>query len=182
MASLKRKTLYRVLQISALGVAGLDLLVYLAVARPLAIGVDDQHDSFLAARQDVAMKHAKVAQLQKELTELPQTNKEMNQFLADHVPERRRGYSRAAGLVNKLTQDSGVQLDQVAYRLDDNPKLPLEKLGISVKVEGPFESLQNFTHALETSDDLLTVRGVILQPGDNGSLALRLLAELYVSR
>jgi len=181
MAKLRRKTLYRVLEAAALGLAALDLVVYVAVARPLQDAVKSQQERFSEIRRQVRLSEARVVRLQGELAALPVTSKEMKQFLTDHVPPRRRSYSRAAGLVHKLTQDSGVQLKQVAYRLDPNTKEPLERLGILVNVEGPFESLLRFMHSLETTDNFLLVRGIIFQPGDNGGLALRLLAELYVA-
>jgi len=181
MGKFRRKTLYRILEAAALGLAAVDLVIYLAVARPLQDAVQSQQERFSEVRRQVRLSEGRVTQLQDELETLPATGKEMKQFLTDHVPQRRRSYSRAAGLVHKLTQDSGVQLKQVAYRLDPNAKEPLERLGILVNVEGPFESLLRFMHSLETTDNFLLVRGIIFQPGENGGLALRLLAELYVA-
>jgi Tfp pilus assembly protein PilO len=181
MLKLRRKTLYRILEAAALGVAALDLVMYLGVSRPLAIAVEDQQESFAAARLQVKQTQARIAQFQKELTALPRTRQELDQFLQDHVPQRRKAYSRAAGLVHKLTQDNGIQLTRVAYRPEGRPGEPLEQLGISVTVQGPFEGLQRFTHDLETAPDLVIVRGIIFQPGETGGLALRLLADLYVN-
>jgi hypothetical protein len=181
MARLRRKTLHRILEAAALGMAALDLLFYVAVARPLADGVRDQQTRFAEARLQVRLIQARISEAQDELNQLPSTDAAMKKFLEAHVPPRQRGYSRAAGLVHKLTDDSNVQLKRVAYRLTVDPKEPLERLGIQVSVEGPFEGLLKFTHSMETTDNLLLVRGVILQPGDSGGLGLRLLAELYVT-
>ena len=181
MARLRRKTLHRILEIAALGMVALDLVFYLVVARPLAGGVRDQQERFAAARVQVHLIQTRIGQAQDELNALPSTDAAMKKFLENHVPPRQRGYSQAAGLVHKLTEDSNVQLKRVAYRLTVDPKEPLERLGIQVSVEGPFEGLLKFAHSLETTDDLLLVRGVIVQPGDNGGLGLRLLAELYVT-
>ncbi len=181
MAKLRRKTLLRILETAAFGMVALDVLFYLAVARPLADGVRDQQQRFADARQQVHLIQARIGQAQDELNALPSTDAAMKKFLQAHVPPRQRGYSRAAGLVHKLTDDSNVQLKGVHYRLTVDPKEPLERLGIQANVEGPFEGLLKFAHSLETTEDLLLVRGVILQPGDNGGLGLRLLAELYVT-
>ena len=181
MTRLRRKTIYRILEAAALGLAALDLVLYLGVSHPLAIAVEDQHQTFSTTRVQVKQTQARLARLQKELTALPETRQQLDQFLRDHVPPRRKAYSRAAGLVNKFTQDAGVELSRVAYRPEGRPTEPLEQLGISVTVQGPFEGLQRFTHALETAPDLLIVRGAIFQPGETGGLALRLLADLYVN-
>jgi Tfp pilus assembly protein PilO len=180
MPSFTRKKLVRAIQSAAVAVLALDLVVYLAVVRPLSNTAADEQRRFVSSRQGILRTQASIAQLQRELTLLPATDKDLQEFLDQHVAPRRRGYSRAAGLVHQLTQDSQVNLKQVAYRLESDPKEPLERLGIQVNVEGPFESLLHFTHALETSSDFLLVRGVIIQPGESGGLSLRLLAELYV--
>jgi len=181
MFKLRRKTLYRILEAAALGLAALDLVMYLGVSRPLASGVKDQQDAFSATRIQVKQTQARIAQFQKDLAAVPETRKELDQFLHNHVPQRRKAYSRAAGLVHKLTQDAGIQLTRVAYRPEGRPSEPLEQLGISVTVQGPFEGLQRFTHDLETAPDLVILRGAIFQPGETGGLALRLLADLYVN-
>jgi len=159
----------------------LDLALYLAVARPLQSAVESEQADFSAGRQEAKLTEGRIAKDQTELATLPVTERELKQFLTDHVPQRRRGYSRAAGLVHQLTQDSGVQLKQVAYRLDPNSKEPLERLGVMVNVEGSFESQLKFVHSIETTNDFLIVRGIIFQPGESGGLALRLLAELCVT-
>ncbi len=181
MGKLRRKALYHILEAAALGLAALDLVLFLGVSRPLAIAVEDEHQAFRAARLQVKQTQGQIAKFQKELDALPQTRHELDQFLQDHVPPRRKAYSRAAGLVEKLTQDASVELMRVAYRPEGRPAEPLEQLGISVTVQGPFEGLQHFTHSLETASDLVIVRGAIFQPGETGGLALRLLADLYVN-
>lgn len=181
MARLRRKTLHRILEIAALGMVALDLLFYLVVARPLADGVKDQQQRFAEARLQVRLIQARIGQAQDELNALPATDAAMKKFLEAHVPPRQRVYSRAAGLVHKLTGDSNVELKRLAYRPPLDTKEPLQGLGIQINVEGPFEGLLKFAHELETTDDLLLVRGVILQPGENGGLGLRLLAELYMT-
>jgi Tfp pilus assembly protein PilO len=181
MAKLRRKTIHRILEAAALGLAALDLVVYLGVSHPLAIAVRNKQETFAATRLQVKQTQTRIAQFQKELAALPLTRQELDQFLQDHVPRRRKAYSRAAGLVHKFTQDASIELTHVAYRPEGRPTEPLEQLGISVTVQGPFEGLQRFTHALETAPDLLIVRGVVFQPGETGGLALRLLADLYVN-
>jgi Tfp pilus assembly protein PilO len=178
---IKRKALYRIIEISALSLVVLDLIVYLAIARPLNSSVLTEQDRFSDSRQQVRLSEARIALYQKELAEMPVTQKEMKAFLEENVPARRRGYSRVSGLVHKLTQDSNVQMDQLAYRLEMEPKDPLQRLEFQVKVTGPFEALLRFTHALETSSDLIQVRGLIFQPGETQGLSLRILADAFVT-
>ena len=178
---LKRKTLHRILETAALSLVALDLIAYLVIARPLANSVSSEQERFSESRQQVSLSEARIALYQKELAAIPTTEKEMKSFLEEHVPSRRRGYSRVSGLTHKLTQESNVQLEQLAYRLELEPKDPLQRLEFQVKVTGPFEALLRFTHALETSSELILVRGLIFQPGETQGLGLRMLADAYVT-
>lgn len=181
MARITRKKLARFVEGVALSLAGLDLIVYLAVARPLASAVATKQQEFSASRRSIRASEVRLAKLSQSIAELPSTDEQVKQFLSDHVPPRRRGFSRAAGLVRQITQDSGVQLTGVSYRLETEHKEPLQRLSVQVNVRGPFQSLLHFTHALETAKDFVLVRGLTLQPGEGGTLALRLVADLYVT-
>jgi Tfp pilus assembly protein PilO len=181
MARIRRKKLERVIEVVALSLAGLDLVVYLGVARPLSSAVASKQQAFSASRRSIRMSEVRSAKLSQSLAELPSTDEDIKQFLSEHVPPRRRGFSRAAGLVRQITQDSGVQLTGVSYRLETERKEPLQRLAVQVNVRGPFQNLLHFTHALETAKDFVLVRGLILQPGETGGLALRLVADLYVT-
>lgn len=181
MARIRRKKLERVIEVVALSLAGLDLVVYLAVARPLSSAVASKQQAFSASRRSIRMSEVRLAKLSQSLAGLPSTDEDIKQFLSEHVPPRRRGFSRAAGLVRQITQDSGVQLTGVSYRLETERKEPLQRLAVQVNVRGPFQNLLHFTHALETAKDFVLVRGLILQPGETGGLALRLVADLYVT-
>lgn len=178
---IRRKTLLGIIEKVAVGLVLLDAVLYFAVVRPLDAAVDRERQSFQSARRSLQADDVRLESLEKAQATLPSTAKEMQDFLKQHVPPRRRGFSRAAGLVRERTQQSGVQLSGVGYRLYLSKKEPLERLGIVVEVEGAFPSLLKFTHAMETSSDLLLVRGFLLQPGQTGTLSLRLAADLYVT-
>jgi len=181
MARFRRKKVERVIEIVALSLAGLDLVVYLAVARPLSSAVAAKQQAFSAARRNIQMSEVRLAKLSQSLAALPSTDEDIKQFLNDHVPPRRRGFSRAAGLVRQITGDSGVQITGVGYRLETQRKEPLQRLGIQVNVHGQFQNLLRFTHALVTAKDFVLVRGLAFQPAEAGGLALRLAADLYVT-
>jgi len=178
---MRRKTLLGIIEKVAAGLVLLDAALYFAVVRPLDAAVGRERASFQSARRSLQADEAKVAALETARATLPATGREMQDFLKQRVPPRRRGFSRAAGMVRELTQQSGVQLSGVGYRLYLSKKEPLERLGIVVEVEGAFPSLLKFTHAMETTSDLVLVRGILLQPGETGTLSLRLAADLYVT-
>jgi len=100
MARFRRKKVERVIEIVALSLAGLDLVVYLAVARPLSSAVAAKQQAFSAARRNIQMSEVRLAKLSQSLAALPSTDEDIKQFLNDHVPPRRRGFSRAAAVAH----------------------------------------------------------------------------------
>ena len=58
----------------------------------------------------------------------------------------------------------------------------MDRLGISLTAQGLYPSLVHFARQLETASDFIVVREFNLQQGRGGALALRLSADLYLSR
>jgi hypothetical protein len=169
----------RVLERVAVALVGLALTAWIAVVRPLEDKLLTEQQTYRNARQQKLVEEARVIRLEK----IPVTDAdaELKGFVSEHMPPRRRSFSKAADLVRRLTEESGVQLSGVSYRLGELKGEPLERLGIEVNVQGPFPSLLGFAHAVETSSDFLVLRGFSLENGDGGTLALRIRADLYVS-
>ena len=119
-------------------------------------------------------------QLEKFREALPGADKRIAEF-EDYTPSRRRGFSRAAHLIRQVSEDSGVQLNSVAYRLDTTHKEPLERLGLDISVNGSFSNLLKFAHGMETAKDFIVIQQFSFEPGDENSLALRLGADLYLT-
>ncbi len=180
MRKSRRKRFIRISEGVALGLVFLDLMLWVALVRPYEEKAAREQQRFETARRQLQEQKARVAQLEKIQT--TGTDSELSDFLRQHVPPRRRSFSRAARLVRRLAQESGVELSSgVNYRLSPTKDEPLERLGVEVSVQGPFPSLMNFAHALETTSDFILVRSFSFEVGDGGALALRLAADLYVT-
>ncbi|HZP00124.1 MAG TPA: type 4a pilus biogenesis protein PilO [Terriglobia bacterium] len=180
MSTIRRKLLTRILERVAVGLVLLDLVLYLAAVRPLDTLTRNEWNRMTATRQHVQKLENEVARLEDYQRDLPRTLKQIQAFQHDHVPPRRRGFSRAARLVRQLTEQSGLQLAGVAYKLNPAKNDPLERMGIEVNVAGPYPNLLKFSHALETSSDLILLRDFTFSPIEAGGLELRLTADLYL--
>ena len=169
----------RILERVALTLVLLVFGMWLGVIHPFEDKLLAEQHAFRTARQQKLATEARVARLEK----IPVTDAdaELKGFVSEHMPPRRRSFSKAADLVRRLTQESGVQLSGVSYRLEEVKGEPLERLGIEVGVQGSFPSLLGFAHAVETSSDFLVLRGFSLETGDGETLALRMAADLYVT-
>ncbi|MBZ5544712.1 MAG: type 4a pilus biogenesis protein PilO [Acidobacteriia bacterium] len=177
----RRKTLIRVLEIAAAGVVALDVVLYLALVRPLRSLREGEEASYAATRDRLRDGKARVARLEKFKATLPDAEEQLTAFFKDHVPPRRRGFSRAARLVRELAEQAGVQVTGITYKLGHGKDEPLERLALDVEVEGPFASLLKFAHALETADDFIALRDISFQPVEGGTLTLHVGADLYLT-
>lgn len=175
-----RKAVIRVIEGLAVALVVLDLGVYLALVRPLGRMRAREETLFSATRTRVREANARVARLEQFQSAVPESEGQLNSFLKSHVPSRRQGFSRAARLVRRLTEQSGLGLSSISYKLDSSRDDPLVRLGLEIDVEGPFPSLMNFAHALETTSEFVVVRGFAFDPVEGGAVALRLDADLYL--
>lgn len=181
MGKSRRKTLIRMVEGVAVGLVLLDAALYFALVRPLRSMRTAEEVRYSATRERVRELKLRAARLEKFQTGVPETEEQLSAFMRSHIPPRRQGFSRAARLVRRLTEQAGVELSGVAYKLDSAADDPLERLGIEVEVAGPFSSLLNFSHALETASDFMVVREFAFEPAEGGGVALRLGADLYLT-
>jgi len=177
----RRKKIVRLFEAAALLVVALDLAVYFLVVRPLHAKVTQAEQSYHQASMRLQFQKTQVARLEKFQAALPVANNKLKDYLEHHVPPRDRVFSDAMHLVRVLTQKSGVQLDNLSYKLSSEKDEPFDQLGLDVTVEGPFANLLRFAHSLETSDDLILVRNFSFSSGEGNTVNLRVGGVLYLT-
>ena len=180
MPQSRRRVLAQKLLKAILVLVLLDTLVYFALDRPLAAWVRDRQERFTAIRLAWLQEKVHAAGLEKRALALPAADEQIDAFVRKRIPPRRQGFSRAERLVQRLSQETGVQLDGLSYRLEEKKAVPLAQLEINVSVQGDFPKLLAFAHGLETSQDFVLVKGFKFEPMDQGVLGLHLTAELYL--
>jgi Tfp pilus assembly protein PilO len=181
MKRLRRRKIIRFFEIAALGAVCLDLVFYMVAVRPVRREVVRNENSYRQASLQFRQRELRVAHFEKVQKELPVADDKLKNFIHEHVPSRRMIFSDAARLVRVLTQQSGVKLDNVSYKLSSEKGEPLEQLGLDVTVEGSFQNLLKFAHSLETADDLILVRNFSFAGGQAGSVSLRIGGILYIT-
>ncbi|MGH9398116.1 MAG: hypothetical protein ACRD18_14850 [Terriglobia bacterium] len=181
MSQQRRKTWTRTAAKVILIVIALDVVLYAAVDQPLARLLTHEQERFTATRVQWLRQRDALARIEKRDAALPVDHEQLQAFLKHHIPLRHEGFSRAAGLIQRLTQQSGVELTGIKYSLDKTHSEPLEHLGLETSVQGPFPNLLSFAHALETSSDFIVVRSFTFAGGDQGVLALHVKADLYMA-
>lgn len=181
MPKSRRQFVLTLLKRMALGLILFDVFLYFGVVERLHKAAVSELQRYSVLRRRVREEEERVARLERFESSLPDGKKQVQLFERKYVPPRRRGFSRASRLVRQLTQQSGLRLSNVAYKLDLKHDEPLERLGIEVTVEGSFAGLVNFAHALETAGEFVLIREFSFEPVEGGALELRLGADLYLA-
>jgi Tfp pilus assembly protein PilO len=181
MNEVRRKGLVHLVERVAVACVLLVVVFYFGLVRMLDHRAQAESQNFSVVSRRFLEAKERVALLERFHANLPVGKQQVGLFESQFVPPRRRGFSRAEGLIRGLTRQSGVELSNLSYRLDSSRDEPLKRLGIEVSVEGPFSSLLNFTHALETAGDFVVLRDFAFEALAGGVVGLRLGADLYLT-
>jgi len=181
MTRSRRKAFIRICERAAVGLAVLDVVVYFAAVRPLRSRVAAEESSYHRVLQQVEQRQDHVDHLVSFKKNLPHADEQLKSFLGEHVPSRRHAFSEAARLVRLLTTQSGVQLNNVSYKLTSEKNEPFERLRISVAVAGPYSNLLKFAHALESAPQLILLRDFTFSTSQGTIVSLDVGAELYLT-
>jgi len=182
MKKAHRKKVTRIVEAAAVAVVVLDLAVYFLAVRPLHAKISQGESAYHHASLRLEQQRVLVDRMEKFQKSLPAADHKLTDYLKQHLPTRRRVFSDAASLVRVLTQKSGVQLDNVSYKLSSEKDEPFDRLGLDVTVEGQFANLLRFAHSLETADDIILVRNFSFAAGQKGTVNLRVGGILYLTR
>lgn len=159
----------------------LDAAVYFGLNRTLANLVVDTQAQFTAVRLNWLRERAKLSGLEAGAAALPGEQQQAKLFFDEHIPPRRVAFSRAATLIEKLTQRSHVDLTAIKYTPEADQAEPVSHLNLDAGVRGSFDNLLDFAHGLETADDFIVVRSFKFAAEDGGVLALHVNADLYLT-
>ena len=180
MTASRRKLVTRICEATAIGLLALDAALYFALVRPLGSMRMSAEREYTATRDRIRDGKARAARLEEFKKVVPGAETQLASFLKNHVPPRRQGFSHAARLVRKLSEDANVRLTSVTYKLSWSDNDPLPRLALEVEVEGLFPNVLRFAHALETSKEFLALRDFTYEPGETRTIALHLGADLYL--
>ena len=182
MRKSRRQIVSRIIEAIAIVLVGLNLAVFFGVYRPLRQKREEAIARHEELRRTVRTQQARVEALKKFADALPQAEKGLDEFATDRIPPRREAYSTAAHLIHKMADDAGVKVSTLTYRLDTEHHDPLERLALEINAQGPYTSLIKFSHAMETSKDIILLREFNIAAGDEeGALSLRMGVDLYLT-
>jgi Tfp pilus assembly protein PilO len=161
------------------GVALLNLAVYVLLVYPLSLRVSatEQRRTF-AERQLVSAQHEYDA-ARAMLTSKDRADGELRTFYGEVLPAdlagaRRITYARLA----QLARDADLSYDRRSYEPDANYDGSLQKVRITMVLEGEYRNVRRFIHALETAPEFVVIDDVALTEGTDASAPLMLTLQL----
>ena len=181
MRKSRRQILIRFIERVGVTLILLDIALYYAVLRPVQNWVGSEQQRFVETRRRLREERGRIERLEEFQENLPGAGDKLEVFKRDHLPPGRHAFSRASRLLQQVSQQAGVQLGPVKFHLDSEHKEPLESLAFETDAEGTFPGLMKFAHALETASDFILIRQFMFEPGEGGTMGLRLSADLYVT-
>jgi len=176
----RRKLFIQVSEATAIGLLVLNAVLYFALVRPLRSMRASAESDYSATRARIQEARARVARLERYRVDVPRSEAELQEFLDKNIAVRRQGFSHAARMVRKMSEDSKVHLTGVSYKLTGPGKDPLAHMGLEFDVEGAFPDIMRFTHTLETSGDFFVLRSLSFTPAEGRTIAMHVSTELYL--
>jgi hypothetical protein len=123
--------------------------------------------------------HADNTRLERFRTELPEDEKQWDDFFNTHFHPAGEGYSAISEDLGKLSRSSGLQSDTITFHQHNPDARGLMELEIVTDVEGDYDSLIQFLNKLEHSDNFYVLDGLTLGSSTGGKLRLNLNLRTY---
>jgi Type II secretion system (T2SS), protein M subtype b len=159
--------------------AVLNVLAYVAIIYPLSLRA-----SATAARKDVALRqlaaaHREFASSRLMLTSKDRADVELRKFYGEVLPDdlagaRRITYARLAQLAN----EADLRYERRSYEPDANYDGSLQKVKITMVLEGEYRNVRRFIHDLETAPEFVVIEDVALAEGADPNAPLTLTLQL----
>lgn len=182
MSNDRRKNLTRILERVAIGLVLFDVVLYVAVVRPLGKLAKEQFERSEQARLKIQNEKARVSRLEWYKSALPGAEKDLNDFFSNEVKSRRKSFSRTTRMARGLAEHAGIKLTSISYNPESLRGQALDLMVISMTLEGPIPGLLNFAHGLETTrDNFILVRDFNFDAPEGKDMTLRLSAEMYLT-
>jgi Tfp pilus assembly protein PilO len=162
--------------------AVLDVAVYAFVVYPMALRVATAERRAASARQvlETARKDHALAQAVVKSSGL--ASKNLRRFYGEVLPSdlpaaRRMTYARLA----QLARETNLLYDRRSFEPDANYEGALDRMAITMDLEGEYRDIREFLYRLESSPEFVVIEGIALSSGtdEEAPLALTLRLATY---
>jgi hypothetical protein len=152
---------------------------YLLVVYPLSLRVSATEQRKQAADVQFAAAQREYASSRAMLTSKDRADVELRKFYGEVLPAdlagaRRITYARLA----QLAKNADLQYERRSYEPDANYDGSLQKVKITMVLEGEYRNVRRFIHDLETAPEFVVIEDVALAEGAEPNAPLILTLQL----
>ena len=149
--------------------AALLILVVLPLSRKVTGGEQQSHGAMMelaSARREFNAARATV-------TGKGQADSELKKFYQDVLPLDQSGARRILYLsIDQLAHKSNLTVVRYNFDLDSDRRSDLQKLSMTLNLEGEYNNIRRFIHQLETAPEFRVLESVALAQGEEGERGL----------
>jgi Type II secretion system (T2SS), protein M subtype b len=161
------------------GVAVLNVAIYLLLVYPLSLRVSATEGRQTFAARQLAAAEREYAAARAMLTSKDRADAELRTFYGEVLPAdlagaRRITYARLA----QLAREADLSYDRRSYEPNANYDGSLQKVRITMVLEGEYRNVRRFIHALETAPEFVVIEEMSLTEGTDANAPLTLTLEL----
>lgn len=159
--------------------AAVNLVAYALVIYPLSRRVAAGEQRTQLAQGQLAAAQREYAASRAMLTSKERADVELRKFYGEVLPEdlagaRRITYARIAQLAN----DASLRYERRSYEPDANYEGSLQKVRITMVLEGEYRNVRRFIHDLEVAPEFVVIEDVALAEGTEPDAPLTLTLQL----
>lgn len=152
----------------------LNLPLYLVFVRP-----EIEADAGEAARTE--QMRSQLARRSNTLNALREIERKLNesrekyrQFSAEYLFPSEKGASELLKTLDEICAEAGLLRNRATYRLDSEPAFGMQRLTVTLPIEGNYENIREFLNVLESESKLVIVDSMALVSEREGTDMLRL--------
>ena len=162
------------------GLLALNALAFAAWTLPRSLRQRNAAERAAAARAEVARERERVEALRGRADAIRANRADLERFYATLAGSERQDLLPTLEAIEELARQPGLQPSSRALRRDDVDKAPLERVVVTLPLEGTYSQLVGFLRGVERSPRFLTVDRVSLRADAESGGALQVELSTYL--
>ena len=152
-----------------LGVLALNLLAYLVFTLPRSLQQRGLASRREVLNKEIDLERQRIVGVRETADAIEANTRDTKRFFAEMVPTHQAGMVSTLQAIEKLASDQGLKLGQQGFSSEPVKGLPLERLKVTMPMEGSYQQLVAFLAGLEGRPDaFLTLDQISVRGGGQG--------------
>jgi Tfp pilus assembly protein PilO len=167
-------TRQRIALLVLLGLILLNLPVYFLLVRPEIEADAGEQVKIGQMRQQLARRTTTLAALKESERKLKDSSEKYRKFESDYLFATDTGASDLLEELDEICAEAGLLRNRVSYKMDTEPVYGIQRLGITLPIEGTYSNIRNFLNILESTSRLVIVDSMTIVSEREGTGIIRL--------